>query len=476
MADKPITRKELFLAKAGGQDVKTPEPITREELFLAKVAGEDVETPRPITREELFLAKAGGKDVKTPDPITREELFLAKVAGNDVKIPSPITRVERFLEAISSGGGTATTLTGQTSPIPLIDAIAGRIQSLLQYGKVSQASTPTPSVPVDIYCNNGKLVAVDDELPLGYKRIESIAFDGDFHYETGEAMSGDDDVTMTLANTVTQGQNIFGSYNGTSSGTKNFSLFIYGNGSASGSYFRYGEQLLRPKFGSEERTITFGKSGTDGFATDASATPEEFTTPANAYIGMLPNSTSPSFSGTIVGNIPVGSRLKYIPCERQNDGVIGYYEAVKGAFLEPVGTGTPVKGAYDHSHETIIMVEGTPEVISVTASGAEAQAATAVDLFAVGDVKDTQDIVSGVVTRACGVCVYDGTQPVGNDFVSTTGGKDVGAIIIYPLAAPITEQVAAQPLNTAVGDNTITVTAEVSDIEFDVTYYKSREA
>lgn len=38
MADKPITRKELFLAKAGGQDVKTPEPITREERFLAAIA------------------------------------------------------------------------------------------------------------------------------------------------------------------------------------------------------------------------------------------------------------------------------------------------------------------------------------------------------------------------------------------------------------------------------------------------------
>ena len=33
---KPITRKEMFLAKAAGQDVTTPEPITREEHFLSK--------------------------------------------------------------------------------------------------------------------------------------------------------------------------------------------------------------------------------------------------------------------------------------------------------------------------------------------------------------------------------------------------------------------------------------------------------
>lgn len=34
MANEPITREEMFLAKAGGQDVKTPEPITRREKLL----------------------------------------------------------------------------------------------------------------------------------------------------------------------------------------------------------------------------------------------------------------------------------------------------------------------------------------------------------------------------------------------------------------------------------------------------------
>lgn len=33
----PITRKETFLAKAGGQDVVTPEPITRTEQFLQAI-------------------------------------------------------------------------------------------------------------------------------------------------------------------------------------------------------------------------------------------------------------------------------------------------------------------------------------------------------------------------------------------------------------------------------------------------------
>lgn len=51
------------------------EPITREEKIMS---GESLE---PITRKELFLAKAAGMDVKTPEPITREEMFLNMITG-----------------------------------------------------------------------------------------------------------------------------------------------------------------------------------------------------------------------------------------------------------------------------------------------------------------------------------------------------------------------------------------------------------
>lgn len=34
----PITRKEMFLAAAGGQNFETPTPVTREEVFLDEIA------------------------------------------------------------------------------------------------------------------------------------------------------------------------------------------------------------------------------------------------------------------------------------------------------------------------------------------------------------------------------------------------------------------------------------------------------
>ena len=116
--------------------------------------------------------------------------------------------------------------------------------------------------------------------------------------------------------------------------------------------------------GTTEKTISFGAGGTSGFKTDASYDTVEFETTDNAYIGALPNSSSTKFSGDIVGNITIGTRLKYIPCERVSDGAIGYYEVVEGAFLEPQGSTLPTAGAYDNTHLAVVPV-GAPEVLSI---------------------------------------------------------------------------------------------------------------
>lgn len=195
------------------------------------------------------------------------------------------------------------------------------------------------------------------DLPAGFKRLIGIAFDGDFHYETGEYLTGTDVVTLTLDNLASSGKNVFGSYNGTN--IKNFSLYIYGS-STSGSYFRFGDQLKRPKYGGTgRRTITFGAGGTSGFAEDISLEPDEFTTPANVYIGMLPNSSSPAYTGDIIGSILVGTRLEWIPCENPG-GVIGYYEKYNRHFIAPTGDGTPVSLGYDTSDIVLGLGTGNP--------------------------------------------------------------------------------------------------------------------
>lgn len=49
--------------------------ITREEKIIS---GENL---TPITRKEMFLAKASGQNIQIPTPITREEIFLSKITG-----------------------------------------------------------------------------------------------------------------------------------------------------------------------------------------------------------------------------------------------------------------------------------------------------------------------------------------------------------------------------------------------------------
>ena len=51
------------------------EAITREEKIMS---GESL---KPITRKEMFLAKAAGQSVAVPEPKTREEFFLSRISG-----------------------------------------------------------------------------------------------------------------------------------------------------------------------------------------------------------------------------------------------------------------------------------------------------------------------------------------------------------------------------------------------------------
>ena len=347
-----------------------------------------------------------------------------------------------WLHILQGASAIIKTVTG-TSPLTLDNAVNKAIRRLVQYGKGA-------TVEGHIYCKNGKLTAIDDDLPAGYKRLLGITFDGSFRYETGEYLTGDDDVTMTLDNLSSSGKNVFGSYNGTND--KNFSLYIYG--STSGSYFRYGDQLKRPKYGSTgKRTITFGASGTTGFADDSEVTPEEFTTPANTYIGMLPNSLSAAFMGDIVGSILVSNRLEWIPCERESDGVIGYYEKYNRNFIAPTGSGTPVSLGYDTSHLTVLSVVGTPEVLTIGE-----QTASVENLYEANGVADEQDIISGTITRKVGVSVAN------------------GVITLSALATPVTEQTTPQPLSTTEGTNTVSWTAEVSGTVKEVEYAQAAPA
>ena len=262
----------------------------------------------------------------------------------------------------SHGKPTINVLLSGVSPLTLLNAVS--LNYIKAFGKCEQDGTPTPAIPVDIIANNGAIKVKDDELPVGYKRLLDIYFDGDSYFETGKKLNGNDVVTLTLQADSSAGQNVFGAYSGTGGSAINLSLYVYASASSQ-SYFRSNKTLLRPTLGTGKRTISFGNGSTSGFRTDVTYDVEEFETTDTAQIGALPNSTSPKFAGYLFGNVTVGNRLKYIPCERVSDSAIGYYETVNGEFLENQGTGTLTTSGYDTSHLTEIYYDGTQEIVTV---------------------------------------------------------------------------------------------------------------
>ncbi len=62
----PITRKELFLAKAAGQSVITPPPITREEMFLSRIVGGGSGGAPALLQGREVMIRENGTFVETP--------------------------------------------------------------------------------------------------------------------------------------------------------------------------------------------------------------------------------------------------------------------------------------------------------------------------------------------------------------------------------------------------------------------------
>lgn len=79
----PLSRVELYLAKAAGMDVTPPEPKSRLELFLAKIAGMDVEMPAPLSLKEMWLAHVAGS--APIEPLAIEGAFYIDNQKVDVR-------------------------------------------------------------------------------------------------------------------------------------------------------------------------------------------------------------------------------------------------------------------------------------------------------------------------------------------------------------------------------------------------------
>jgi hypothetical protein len=121
-----------------------------------------------------------------------------------------------------------------------------------------------------------------------------------------------------------------------------------------------------------------------------------------------------------------------------------------------------------------VTVVGTAQ--TVVDSNSPANTATAPMLLSVGAdatlTRDECNLITGEITRRCEAFVYDGTQTLRTPRISTTGADTVGAIIVQPLAEPVTETIAAQTLDAVsnVHANTLTTTSNIENPSIQATY------
>ena len=438
---------------------------------------------------------------------------------------------------LAGGGGTATTVTG-VSPLLLAAALKKPIKSLTQYGLCTQDGTPTPSSPVDIMCNNGALKMVHRSgLPSGYRLLEYVGGSGSQYVITDLYLASTDVIECEYRNSSATGYGaIYGVFKSGESSA------LYGNR----TYYGYDESNtavntdipVDTDWHSSRHDFVNGTLTIDD--TTVSFTPFEFTNSTkNAILSRYYNGAYGYHWKGFVRKFKVtrGNEVicDLLPAKNSSD-VAGLYDLISGTFYTATG-GTLIEGNEVDDYE--LRVVGTPEVITITASGADTQTASAPDLFAVGDYADEAEIISGAVTRKVGVKVFDGTETFSTStaygkaflinaassawgagrtgsvlcthflglpqttssqanntcFFNLTGhfyfrvadNSDTAAfkawlaeqyaagtpvIVVYPLAEETTESVTAQPLHTSEGDNTISVTANVSPIELEATYMK----
>ena len=418
------------------------------------------------------------------------------------------------------------------SPLLLSSALRSNIKSLVQTGLCTQASTPTPSDPVPIKCNNGTIVARRQSgLPTGYQLLEWLGSTKGI--ETARPTTNNTEIRAKWYRKRNNAQYAYVSDSGASL-TTNTTAYLSRTGN-----WRFGSDWYA--LDAVDQTIYESIQNKNGIWLNGGKIATytnvgTFTSESNLRL-LGTNQYSDATQLYWLEHYERGVLVaKYLPVKRLSDNAYGFYDLVGDAFYTNAEA-TFTAGA-DVSDPVEIAVVGTPEVITVSASGADDQTASVANLLSCGDYADEQEIISGVVTRRIGILVFDGTESwgagsagsgyrkmsltipdmmpeggaevsgfcthykweyantVGNFYFAATGAvlqiveessKSLSAfkawlaeqyaagtpvIVLYPLAEPTTESVTPQPLRTSDGNNVITVNANVSPVNLNVIFKK----
>ena len=352
------------------------------------------------------------------------------------------------------------TITG-SAPLSLPNAVTRAISSITQTGKCEQANTPTPNAPVDIYCNNGK---------LKYGVLGKNLFNPNYYQGDGWYIASNDTVATANSNgtlvmpckpnttyswwhtngsggerafelttdTITQGQpatwavsnpaynNVMTIRKYTTSADAKLLCVLFARVDANNVGRTIEEQLADFMLVEGDITTATDYEPYKGMGIYADGTPEVLWVdngnilPPNAIADVkYPVKRSGACvvscdvnNGSNVLAVEVhyykadGTQINYYTLSSYDDTTHRMYKSFSLASTAAY-VSIERKAAYSTATVTNLKLEmGSTLTPYVQPTGV----ASAENLFGVGDYADTQDIISGAVTRKYGVKVFDGTE------------------------------------------------------------------
>lgn len=353
------------------------------------------------------------------------------------------------------------TVTGN-APLTLSNAVARRIHSLTQTGKCTQDSTPTPSSPVPIKCNNGE-IKFCKPLTIGDRVYAYIGTSGGWIVDAG---------SYSVALPVEVGKKYAIRMTETDSGTVGTILRWGFTDSATPS-----EQTLSQWVRTTPQDTQYAEITADGKYLVIQMTASKFAgNISNGYIVVneqclwvdgnpevltVTDADSNAQTASVVNLFGIGSSLY----RDKHDIISGTVERNSGIkALNGTEGWTVSGGVWIATIDGIKKPSSNLTGISTHYKGTNATNVSMPD----NSTKVTYSGGNGVVVIKSSE--YSTADDLAN-FLATQYAAGTPVIIVYPLATPYTERVAAQPLTTAVGTNTVSVTAEVSPIALECEYH-----
>ena len=291
--------------------------------------------------------------------------------------------------------GVLKTITG-VSPLSLTNALAKNIVSLTQYGLCTQASTPTPSSPVDIKCNNGVIkVKHQSGLPVECALLESIESTGTQYIETGIHLDYGKDIGIngTVVNkTANKRKIIVGNYNVANAMSMSLEFAGLGQSGLTSDgmrvFFGTNSQALPTLYSKSTAALPLNTDIDFDFVYTAETRSFTLTCIANGQTYTLSDTIPNMFDGVsgetmtlfldkrtdtsaIRNSLTIkamsitndATAKEYVPVKKGNN--VGMYDTVGGAFYANAGTSAFVGGSSVADPLTIYTV-GTSEVLTVS--------------------------------------------------------------------------------------------------------------